>query len=114
LSSHSNMFSMPQFGAAWANILSQPMSTRQPQIASTTTIVTISSKTTSAEMSAILLDEYLSPEDREARTKTLKLAARIGYLYETNETFRRELLEAIDEIEAGHFVTFSEDGWEEE
>lgn len=74
----------------------------------------ISSKTTTAEMPAILMDENLSPEDREAREKGLALTARIEYLYRTDEGFRRWYHEGIDEIEAGHFVTFSEDGWKEE
>jgi hypothetical protein len=137
MSSSFVMASTPQRGAVSAYILPQLMSegsvpfgppskpssfwrkvvhrlTRHPQIEPATITIMPSSKTTSAEMPAILLDEYLSPQDREARTRTLKLAARIGYLYETNEAFRRELLEGIYEIEAGHFVTFSEEGWKEE
>ena len=103
-----------QLGATSAYILSQPMSARQLQIASTTTVVTISSKTTSAEMPAVRMHENLSAEDREAREKGLALAAHIEYLYRTDQEFRRWYHEGIDEIEAGHFVTFSEDGWKEE
>ena len=59
-------------------------------------------------------NEYLSSEDREAREKGLQLAARIEHLYQTDEEFQCWYQEGMDEIEAGHFVTFSEDGWQEE
>ncbi len=97
---------------SWRKFIQKP--TQQRQVESTTITVMISSERTTVEGPTVLMFENLSAEDREARTKTLKLAARIGYLYETDEAFRRELLEAIDEIEAGHFVTFSENGWSEE
>jgi hypothetical protein len=137
MSSHFVMPSTPQQGTAWANILPQPISegsvpfgpptkpssfwrkvvhrlTRHPHIKPATITVMPSSKTTSAEMPAILLDERMSAEDREAREKGLALAARIEYLYQTDTEFRRWYHEGIDEIEAGHFVTFSEDGWKDE
>ncbi len=60
------------------------------------------------------MDENLSAEDREARERGLALAAHIEHLYRTDEGFRRWYHEGIDEIEAGNFVTFSEDGWKEE
>lgn len=61
-----------------------------------------------------MTDGSLSLEDRDAREKGLQLAARIEHLYRTDEGFRCWYQEGIDEIEAGHFVTFSEDGWKEE
>jgi len=129
--------SRPQWRAASATILLQPMSegsipfgppskpssfwrrivhrlTRHPQIEPATITVMTSSKTTSAEMPAILMNENISAENREVREKGLALAARIEHLYRTNQGFRRWYHEGIDEIEAGHFVTFSEDGWKEE
>ncbi len=51
-------------------------------------------------------------EEREAREKGLQLVARIEQLYHTDEELRHWYPEGIDEIESGHFVTFSEDGWE--
>ena len=74
----------------------------------------ISSKTTTAEMPAILKDEELSPEDREAREKGLQLVAHIERQMQTDEGFRTWFQEGFDEIAAGHFITFSEDGWKEE
>lgn len=53
-------------------------------------------------------------EAREASEKGLRLVARIEHLYQTDEGFRRWYQEGIDEIEAGHVVTFSEDGWNEQ
>lgn len=74
----------------------------------------VAAENTTVEMPAVLRDENLSAEDREAREKGLALAAHIEHLYRTDEGFRRWYHEGIDEIEAGHFVTFSEDGWKEE
>lgn len=58
-------------------------------------------------------DEQLSPEDREAREKGLALVARIVQLMQTDEGVRDWFQEGYDEIQAGHFVTFSEEGWKE-
>jgi len=74
----------------------------------------ISSKTSTAKMLTIPLDEELSPEDREARKKGLALVARIEHLMQTDEGFHDWFQEGFDEIAAGHFVTFSEEGWKEE
>lgn len=74
----------------------------------------VAAENTTTEMPTILMDENLSAEDREAREKGLALAAHIEHLYRTDVGFRRWYHEGIDEIEAGHFVTFSEDGWNEE
>lgn len=73
-----------------------------------------SSKIITAEMPTIPLDKELSPEDREARKKGLALVARIEHLMQTDEGFRDWFQEGFDEIAAGHFVTFSEEGWKEE
>ena len=66
------------------------------------------------DIPAIPLDEELSPEDREARKKGLALVARIEQLMQTEEGFRDWFQEGFDEIAAGHFVTFSEEGWKEQ
>jgi hypothetical protein len=58
--------------------------------------------------------KHSEPENTEAREKGQQLVARIEHLYQTDEGFRHWYHEGIDEIEAGHFVTFSENGWEEE
>jgi len=87
--------------------------TQQPQAKSTTTAVSISSKTITGEMPAILANKKMSAEDRVAQEKGLALAAHIEHLYRTDQEFRRWYHEGIDEIEGGHFVTFSEDGWKE-
>lgn len=89
-------------------------STRHRQIASNIMTVIVSLATDIAEGPTVLMDEELSPENREARAKTLQLAANIEHIYRTDEGFRRWYHEGIEEIEAGHFVTFSEDGWKEE
>lgn len=74
----------------------------------------IPSKTATADIPVILPDEELSPEDREARKKGLALVAHIAQLMQTEEGFRDWFQEGFDEIAAGHFVTFSEEGWKEE
>src|SRR5258708_4927416 len=62
----------------------------------------------------ILPDEELSPEDLAARKKGLALVARIEQLMQTDEGFRDWFQEGIDQIEAGQFVIFDENGWHEE
>ena len=74
----------------------------------------ILSKATTSEIPAILPDEELSPEDRESRKKGLALVAHVAQLMQTEEGFRDWIQEGFDEIAAGHFVTFSEEGWKEE
>lgn len=74
----------------------------------------VAAENTTTEMPTILMNENLSPEDGEACEKGLALVARIDHLYRTDEGFRRWYHEGIDEIKAGNFVTFSEDGWKEE
>jgi len=69
---------------------------------------------TKEHTAALSTDDNLSPEDREAQEKGLQLAARIEHLYQTDEGFRRWYHKGIDDIEAGHTVAFSEDGWKEE
>lgn len=76
-------------------------------------VTVVSAENTTTEMPIILMDENLSAEDRKAREKGLALAAHIEHLYRTDEGFRRWYHEGIDEIKAGNFVTFSEDGWKE-
>lgn len=71
-------------------------------------------KTVMDDIPAIPLDEELSPEDREARKKGLALVARIEQLMQTEEGFNDWFQEGFDEIAAGHFVTFSEEGWKEQ
>jgi hypothetical protein len=60
---------------------------------------------------AITPDDYLSQEDQIARVKGLALASRFGQLYQTDAGFRAWYHEGLDEITAGRFVVFSEDGW---
>ncbi len=66
------------------------------------------------DISAIPLDEKLSPEDRKARKKGLAMVAHIEQLMQTENGFRDWFQEGFDEIAAGHFVTLSEEGWKEE
>jgi adenosine/AMP kinase len=55
----------------------------------------------------IKADEELTPEEREAREKGLALVARL----EQDEAFIRQVEEAFEQIAAGHFFIFDEDGW---
>lgn len=66
------------------------------------------------DIPAILLDEELSPEDREVRKKGLALVAHIEQLMQTEKGFRDWFQEGFDEIASGHFVTLSEEDWKEE
>lgn len=85
-----------------------------PRLAFVTDVTIIPAVSTTVVVSTVLMNERLSSEDREAHEKGLQLVARIEHLYQTDEEFRRWYQEGIDEIEAGQFVTFSEDGWQEE
>ena len=103
-------------GATSSYMLVQPLNTQSspskvPE--NTTTVGFFSSKTTSAEIPAIRLQEKLSAEDKKAQEKTLQLAARIEHLFETDEGFRGWLQIGFDQVEAGDMVTFDENGWQE-
>lgn len=75
-----------------------------------TTITVAPVTRTNTEGPAILMGAYLSPEDREAQKKGLALVAHIERLMQTDEGFYDWFQEGFDEIESGHFVTFSEEG----
>jgi hypothetical protein len=64
---------------------------------------------TTAAISDILMDEYLSPEDRDARAKGLALVARFEHLVETDEGFRRWLQAGLDQVQAGQVYAFDMD-----
>jgi hypothetical protein len=104
-------------GAISPYILVQPLNTQSsPSKVSenTTTVGFSSSKTTSAEIPAIRMQEKLSADDKEAQEKGFRLVARMEQLAQNDEGFRRWLQIGFDQIEAGEVVTFSEDGWKEE
>ena len=62
----------------------------------------------------ILLEEPVKQTIKEARAKGFALVAHIEQLMQTDAGFRDWFQEGFDEIAAGHFVTFSEEGWKEE
>jgi hypothetical protein len=68
---------------------------------------------TTTAISDVLMDELLSPEDKEARAKGLALVARFEYLIETDEGFRRWLQTGLDQAEAGEVFAFDESDWKE-
>ena len=59
------------------------------------------------------MDEKMFVEDKELREKGLRLVAQLENLAQTDEGFRRWLQVGFSQVEAGHVVAASEDGWEE-